>query len=114
MDPAEGLDILLRMQNFDGGFGDQSIGVVQLLFGLGGFSAQEALMQFGIVDEKVMAVVLAWAWIRACCGDDAVDIVEKMDLWLWENKPKNIDVDKVEERVPETHSFEASNSRAHA
>lgn len=72
-----------------------------------GWSTQEALAKFDGIDDLVKAVVLTWAWMRVSCGEEVVDIVEKMDLWLRENVAKSADVDELERQVAELQSFGA-------
>jgi hypothetical protein len=107
METAEVLDTLVQMQNFDGGFGEKSTAVVQLLDGLGGRPAQEALARFDGIDDQVKAVALTWAWMRVCCDEEVIDIVEKLDLWLRANVSKSINVDELEHQVWESHGFGA-------
>lgn len=106
MDPDQLWEILIQMQTFEGDFAARSGEVIQLLAGQGGAPALEAFAQFGVMDEKVVAAVLAWAWMRACCGTKVLGTVEKIDVWVRENVPNTIDVDKLESRVEELHTFE--------
>jgi len=100
-DPTAILSSLSNLQNVDGGFGTKSADVMRLIRPL---SPSSAVQLLGRYNTNIAAALLAWLWMVMWGGIKAITLVDKLNKWIRQNAPGDLNVDVIQSKLYETSS----------